>query len=153
GGPPQQYMRTTLSGRFVRMNDDCGAVNEKSLFNSDLNFDLGFGPGTACVVPPGHSAGDTHASRSGFYELNRLIEQAKGYLPANTWLQGQLTANMNIQDTCNAFWNGSTVNFFRSGGGCANTGEIAAVFLHDGGHGMDTNSVGSAGGGQCSSGA
>ena len=51
---------------------------------------------------------------------------------------------MNINSTCNAFWNGTTVNFYRSGGGCSNTGEIAAVFLHEWGHGMDTNSGGSA---------
>jgi hypothetical protein len=36
------------------------------------------------------------------------------------------------------------VNFYRSGGGCSNTGEIAAVFLHEWGHGMDTNSGGAA---------
>jgi hypothetical protein len=29
------------------------------------------------------------------------------------------------------------VNFYRSGGGCRNTGEIAAVFDHEWGHGMD----------------
>ncbi len=51
---------------------------------------------------------------------------------------------MNINSTCNAFWNGSTVNFYRSGGGCSNTGEIAAVFLHEWGHGMDTNAGGAA---------
>ncbi|MCI0447994.1 hypothetical protein L0152_32845, partial [bacterium] len=32
--------------------------------------------------------------------------------------------------------NGS-INFYRSGGGCGNTGEIAAVFDHEWGHGMD----------------
>ena len=46
---------------------------------------------------------------------------------------------MNINSTCNAYWNGSTLNFYRSGGGCSNTGEIAAVFLHEWGHGMDQN--------------
>ena len=49
---------------------------------------------------------------------------------------------MNIVSTCNAFWNGSTVNFYRSGGGCRNTGEIAAVFDHEWGHGMDDNDTG-----------
>ncbi|HVG60033.1 MAG TPA: endopeptidase, partial [Hyalangium sp.] len=62
---------------------------------------------------------------------------ARGWLPTNTWLQGQLTSNVNIASTCNAFWNGSTVNFYRSGGGCRNTGEIGAVFDHEWGHGMD----------------
>ncbi len=54
----------------------------------------------------GGSAGNTPASRSGFYELNKLKEQARGWLPSNAWLQAQLTANMNINQTCNAFWNG-----------------------------------------------
>ncbi|MFQ5350147.1 MAG: hypothetical protein ACE5EG_06880, partial [Thermoanaerobaculia bacterium] len=72
------------------------------------------------------------------------IEQAKGQLPENGWLDQQLTANMNINDNCNAFWNGSTVNFYRSGGipFCGNTGEIAGVFDHEWGHGLDDNDVG-----------
>ncbi|MCS7313826.1 MAG: endopeptidase, partial [Acidobacteria bacterium] len=31
------------------------------------------------------------------------------------------------------------VNFYRSGGGCRNTGEIAAVLDHEWGHGLDDN--------------
>ena len=78
---------------------------------------------------------------------------ARGYLPNNTWLTGSsvLVANVNINQTCNAFWNGSSVNFYRSGGGCSNTGEIAAVFLHEWGHGLDTNTGGAASARQISS--
>ena len=81
--------RTTLSGRYVRISDTCGAIDESAADPNDL--DLGQGPGTDCAVPPGHSAGDTHASRTGFYEVNRIIEQAKGWLPDNEWLNCQLT--------------------------------------------------------------
>ena len=129
-----------LAGKFVRISDLCGAVNETSAGN----LDLGSGPtpaSTNCNIPAGHSAGDTKASRSGFFELNQIIEQAKGWLPDNTWLQSQLTANMNLNATCNAFWDGAAVNFFKSGGGCANTGEIAGVFDHEWGHGLDNNGV------------
>ncbi|HEX9637847.1 MAG TPA: Ig-like domain-containing protein [Acidobacteriota bacterium] len=129
-------LRTTLSGQYVNINDNCGPIDEV-LECSDL--DLGSGPGTDCDVPPGHSAGDTHSARSGFYELNRQIEGARALLPGNPWLHDQLTANMNIDDTCNAFWDGLTVNFFKSGAGCGNTGEIAAVFDHEWGHGLDDN--------------
>jgi hypothetical protein len=128
---------STLSGRFVKMMDTCGAVNETAAGN----FDLGVSAGTDCVVPAGHSAGDTHSSRSGFYELNRLIEQAKGYHPTNTWLQAQLTSNMNIVSSCNAFWNGATVNFYRDSAQCRNTGEIAGIFDHEWGHGFDNFGV------------
>ncbi|MFP5287434.1 MAG: endopeptidase, partial [Thermoanaerobaculia bacterium] len=81
---------------------------------------------------------------TGYYHLTNINRKAASFLTTNTWLNGTLTANMNINNTCNAFWNGSTVNFYRSGGGCSNTGELAAVFLHEWGHGMDTNSGGAA---------
>jgi hypothetical protein len=133
---------TALNGIYLRMLDDCGAINE----TGTNGVDLGEGPlasSTDCVVPVGHSAGDTKSSRSGYYELNRIAEQARGHLGAGTgggdWARAQLTANMNILDICNAFWDGATVNFFRSGGGCGNTGEIAAIFDHEWGHGMDNN--------------
>ena len=132
---------STLSGKFMRMVDTCGAMNETSAAG---DLDLGFGPNpldTDCVVPPGHSPGDTKSSRSGFYEMNRIKEQARGQLTGNTWLDDQLTSNMNLNQTCNAFWDGNAVNFFKSGGGCRNTGEIAAIFDHEWGHGMDNNGV------------
>ncbi len=127
----------TFFGPYVNMADQCGT---DSLTQSD-GIDWGSSGGTDCTTPGFGGAGNTHSSRSGFYELNRIKEMARSHLPSNTWLQGRLTANMNINNTCNAFWNGSTVNFYRSGGGCANTGEIAAVFDHEWGHGMDANDV------------
>jgi len=54
-------------------------------------------------------------------------------------LQSRLTTNVNIFNTCNAFWNGTSINFYRSGGGCRNTGELAGVFDHEWGHGLDQN--------------
>jgi len=132
--------RTTLSGRFVSVNDTCGAIAEGS---EAKTIRLGGGPGTDCTVPPNaDSLGDTHASRTSFYEVNRKIEQAKGYLPDNAWVASTLPVNVNILDTCNAFWNGSSINFFRdSGSPCRNTGEIAGVFDHEWGHGLDNNGV------------
>ncbi|HLA77906.1 MAG TPA: endopeptidase, partial [Vicinamibacteria bacterium] len=127
---------TTLSGRYVRVSDNCGAISESSSLG-DLN--LGGSNGQHDCTSAGSSAGDTPASRSAFYEVNKIAEVARGWLPSNTWLQNQLTANVNINQTCNGFWNGSTINFYRSGGGCRNTGEIAAVFDHEWGHGMDDN--------------
>ena len=63
----------------------------------------------------------------------------KGWLPSNTWLTGQLNVNVNLNQTCNAYWDGTALNFFKSGGGCSNTGEIAGVSLHEFGHGIDQN--------------
>jgi hypothetical protein len=132
----------SLNGRYIRINDNCGPVSLSNSVNGDLHF--GMSAGTDCTTPGVGGAGNTHSARTGFYHLTRINRKAVTFFPTNTWLDSTVQANMNINNTCNAFWNGSTVNFYRSGGGCSNTGEIAAVFLHEWGHGMDTNSGGSA---------
>ncbi|MEO8672580.1 MAG: hypothetical protein ABI411_14775 [Tahibacter sp.] len=132
----------TLNGKYFQMVDTCGAISLANSSDGNLNF--GVSGGTDCITPGVGGAGNTHASRSGFYHLSRINEKARGILPGNSWLQGKVISNMNIAQTCNAGWDGSTLNFFKSGGGCSNTGEIAAVFLHEWGHGLDTNTGGSA---------
>lgn len=125
-----------LDGPFVKTNDRCGV--SRLIRAGDLDF--GTSGGTDCTTPGLGGAGNTHASRTAFYELNKIIEIAKGHLPTNPWLQQQLTANVNeILVHCQASWNGSTVNFYRSGGGCANTGEFVGILDHEWGHGMDDN--------------
>ncbi len=129
---------TTLSGPFIDIADSCGAISSTS---SSGRVDLGGINGGHDCTSGGGSAGNTAASRTAFYHLNRIADQARGWLPGNTWLQDheQLTVNVNINGTCNAFWNGSTVNFYRSGGGCGNTAELAGVLDHEWGHGLDAN--------------
>ncbi|MBN1207687.1 MAG: endopeptidase [Myxococcaceae bacterium] len=125
---------TTLNGKYVRITDNCGSITFSSATGS---MNLGGVNGNHDCTTGGGGAGNTAAARSSFYELNKLAEQARGWLPSNTWLQGQLPATVNIASTCNAYWNGTSVNFYRSGGGCRNTGEIGAVFDHEWGHGID----------------
>jgi Zn-dependent metalloprotease len=132
----------TLNGKYFNMSDACGAISASNSTTGDISF--GTSGGTDCTTPGVGGPGNTHASRTGFYHLTRINRKAATFLPSNAWLGSTVTANMNINATCNAFWDGSTVNFYRSGGGCSNTGEIAAVFLHEWGHGMDTNSGGAA---------
>jgi peptidase YpeB-like protein len=129
---------TTLTGRYVDIVDSCGAITNSSTTGS---IDLGGSNNQHDCTTGGGSAGNTAASRSAFYEVNKLAEQARGWLTTNTWLNSLLTTNVNLNNTCNAFWStaAGTINFYRSGGGCRNTGEIAGVFDHEWGHGMDDN--------------
>jgi hypothetical protein len=130
---------TNLSGPYVRMSDQCGFISEGANCSGDI--DLGTSAGTDCTIPSGHNPGDTHASRLNAYLLNRLKEKARYWLPANNWVNNQLQSRVNIGSTCNAYWDGR-VNFYRSGGGCRNTGEIAGVVSHEYGHGLDQNDGG-----------
>jgi len=131
---------THLAGPYVKVADVCGQVTESITCDTDL--DLRSSTGIDCAVPAGSSPGNTHSARTGFYHLNRVAERGRTWLPSNTWLQQQLTDNIDLDQTCNAYWNGASVNFFKSGGGCNNTGEIAGVFLHEWGHGLDENDGG-----------
>lgn len=133
---------TTLDGKYFRMRDGCGSI---SLANStDGNLNLGTSGGTDCTTPGVGGAGNTHASRTGFYHLTNINRKAATFHPKNWWLASTVTANMNVDDICNAGWDGFSLHFFKSGAGCSNTGELAAVFLHEWGHGMDTNTGGTA---------
>ena len=131
---------TTLAGPYVKVVDTCGGISGSVSCDNDL--DLSVGTGTDCAVPVGSSAGNTHAARTSFYHLNRIAEHGRSWLPTRPWLVAQLTNNVNLNQTCNAYWNGTSVNFFKSGGGCRNTGEIAGIFLHEWGHGLDGNDGG-----------
>ncbi|MBN8726672.1 MAG: hypothetical protein J0H15_03080 [Xanthomonadales bacterium] len=133
---------TSLDGKYFRMSDGCGSINLSA--PSGGNLVLGTSGGTDCTTPGFGGAGNTHASRTGFYHLTRINRKAATFFPSNGWLASKVTASMNENQTCNASWDGSMMHFYRSGGGCSNTGEIAAVFLHEWGHGMDSNTGGAA---------
>ena len=77
---------TTLNGVYARMNDICGPVNEAAVCGEGL--DLGVSGGADCAVAPGRSAGNTAATRTIFYHLNRVQEKARYWLPNLVWHNG-----------------------------------------------------------------
>lgn len=117
------------------INDNCGSIS----LSADANglIDFGTSPGTDCVTPGIGGAGNTHSARTQYYNVTWAKIRAYNYFPNNSWLQGVLQVNVNINNTCNASWNGTALNFYRSGGGCNNTGELPGVSIHEWGHGMD----------------
>jgi fibronectin type 3 domain-containing protein len=131
---------TTLSGQHVAISDSCGSISKAA--DASGNIALGSSAGTDCTTPGTGGSGNTHAARTQYYNVTRAKEVGRGWLPSNSWLNGKLTVNVNLNQTCNAYWNGSSLNFFRSGGGCNNTGESPGVSLHEWGHGLDTNDGG-----------
>ena len=140
----------TLDGKYFTMSDKCGSISLST--SAGGNLSLGTDTGTDCgsTSAPG-GAGNTRASRTGFYYLTKINRKAATFLPNNSWIASKVTANMNVNNTCNATWNGTSMNFYKSGAHpsdssvqCANTGELPAVFLHEWGHGMDQNSGGGA---------
>jgi hypothetical protein len=126
----------SLNGQYVQISDNCGSI---SLTDSEGDLGFGLSPSTNCSTPGFGGSGNTRATRTAFYHVNDVKMKARGYLPANSWLQSKLLTNVNINNTCNAFWNGTSINFYRDGSGCSNTGELSPVVLHEWGHGLDSN--------------
>lgn len=72
------------------------------------------------------------------YWVNRTHEWCAGILSTQTGLNlmNTIGVNVNVAGTCNAFYNGSSINFYPAGGGCSNTA-FSTVISHEWGHGLD----------------
>lgn len=127
---------STLKGKYVGITDNCGAIS-LSTSSGDLNFSSG--GGTNCSTPGIEGAGNTRAARTTYHWATKGKIKALSFYPSNPWLSQQLNCNTNINNYCNASWDGSSLNFQRAGNGCFNTGELPGVILHEFGHGFDDN--------------
>lgn len=76
-----------------------------------------------------------------FHHTNLIVDRARQYL-SNEWFNRPLIANANLGRSCNAHWDGTTINFYSSGNNCANTGLISDVVYHEWGHGLDAHTGG-----------
>jgi MYXO-CTERM domain-containing protein len=75
-----------------------------------------------------------------------FANQAKAFVKAKinpnlTWLEGQLSVNVNENQTCNAYSTGDDIHFFIADTMCQNTGRIADVVYHEFGHSVHYNSI------------
>ena len=68
-------------------------------------------------------------------------EYARRFAPDLAFLDDQLDARVNIDDSCNAFSDGTTINFFQSDDRCQNTGRLADVVYHEFGHSLHAKSI------------
>ena len=98
-------MTTTLTGK-VRGHRGHLRGRQRELAHGDLNLggtngqhDCTSGRPVAPATPLPHGPPSTRSTGSRSWPA--------GYLPDNTWLQNRLTTNVNLIQTCNAFWNGT----------------------------------------------
>ncbi len=77
------------------------------------------------------------AERDAYYHVDRVHDYIKTLDPDLTGLDYAMPCAVNIDATCNAFWDGTGVNFYRAGGGCPNTATMPDVVYHEYGHGVN----------------
>ena len=108
-----------LRGPWVNVNRQDGPDAEISVL---------VGQGDSLLVK--WDDGNSHpAERIAFFHTNIIHEYVKALDPALTALDYAMPCAVNINDNCNAFWNGTGINFYLAGSGCPNTGQIAVGSL------------------------
>lgn len=84
---------------------------------------------------------DTHAEleqRSAYYHVNVVHDFMKSYLPDFEALDFPLTTRVERTDgSCNAYYDGSSVNFYQQGDGCFALSLAGDVVYHEYGHGIN----------------
>lgn len=125
-----------LKGLRINTKTSTGVLVAKTAVDSGGVWDLNVN------VSAEKDVAQTHT----YFHVNAIIQKAKRFIDV-AWMKNVVvTANVNLGQTCNAYWDGSTLNFFSAGGGCGNTGLISDVMSHEWGHGLDANSGGIADG-------
>jgi len=77
-----------------------------------------------------------------FISTNIVKDFVYRYLDPNMPKLGeQMTANVNIGQECNAFFDGKSINFFQSSMKCQNTGLLQDVVFHEFGHALHTAEI------------
>ena len=138
GGTGSRTIRARLDGRWSNVNDQSGADEEQSITagaGNGFNFLLNGAPNEF-----------TTAETTAYY-WTTVTHDFTSAVMGNNGLEFELPTNVNINSSCNAFWDGSSINFYRAGGGCPNTAHDATVVAHEYGHGVDSGRGGILNGG------
>ncbi|MCP4920312.1 MAG: hypothetical protein GY913_25710 [Proteobacteria bacterium] len=110
---------TELSGSYVRIQNDDG---DEALGTFDDDFTW-------------TTDDATQAEIDSYVFLHHVKDWGEVYAPEVEQVSDRQTSIVNINSSCNAYWDGNT-NFYKAGGGCNNTGQIADVNYHEWGHGF-----------------
>jgi hypothetical protein len=130
-----------VAGRYFKVADNAGPV-------SSLSQDIPSGGSATLVHNAANTDANVRAQVNAYLHANIARDAIMASNPSYPVIAGQqdgsaFQINVQVSGTCNAFYNGSSINFYPAGGGCNNTA-FATVVHHEFGHHM----VASAGSGQ-----
>ncbi|MCH8822992.1 MAG: hypothetical protein IH984_05725 [Planctomycetes bacterium] len=128
GGAAQVTVESRVWGQWFRVFNEAGADTVLS----------------QNVLPPGpadfvHNQSNSNefirAETNGYVQANIVRDFALLANPSYPVIANQTAfpVNVNLNSTCNAFYDFSSINFYRAGGGCANTA-FSSVVHHEYGH-------------------
>ncbi|HVS18010.1 MAG TPA: hypothetical protein VMT18_05370, partial [Planctomycetota bacterium] len=108
------------------------ATNNQAQGDYSLNVVLNAASGNQILMNPAAATLVTPEA-NGFNWVGRMRDWTRAVNPADATSDFLATSNVNISSTCNAYYDGSSVNYYQAGGGCVNTA-YSSVVLHEMGH-------------------
>ncbi|MFT4709718.1 MAG: hypothetical protein ACI9D0_000260 [Bacteroidia bacterium] len=118
----------SYKGTYNNVQNDVGGQ-----YSSTVS--LGTGTGNSVVLNSPAAAFVTSQSTT-FSAINRMRDWTRATNPFDAVSDFNAPAFVNINDSCNAFFNGFSTNYFQAGGGCAAT-SFDNVVWHEMGHWMN----------------
>ncbi|HEX9794797.1 MAG TPA: hypothetical protein VGC54_12510 [Planctomycetota bacterium] len=142
---PAGNATTDVNGDFVIPGAGGGAVNVTARYTGPYanvvntngsNYSLtnsftGGVPGSMAMNAP--PSAQVTAQSNAFDGVIDFREYLKSIDPAENSMDFSVLANVNINSSCNAYYNGSSINFYIAAGGCVNTA-YNTVVAHEEGH-------------------
>ncbi|MEQ8763404.1 MAG: IPT/TIG domain-containing protein [Planctomycetota bacterium] len=114
-----------LRGPWARVENQAGGNGSVSAtFQPDV-------PGS--LIFNSSKGGLTTAETNAYYWVVNFRDWMLSVDPSFDLMGFQVLANVNLGSTCNAFFNGSSINMYQAGGGCVNT-SYSTVVAHEEGH-------------------
>ncbi len=114
------------NGTFNNVNNQAGSDYTVTFNNVQ--------PGTANHLVMNPSSGALITAQANAYQhMNVLRDYIRDTVPTDSTADFKALSNTNISSTCNAYFDGSSVNFYQAGGSCNNTA-FSSVIVHELGH-------------------
>jgi Zn-dependent metalloprotease len=129
--PQAVSVTTDFYGPYARVVNQAGP---------EASLTLSIAPGTPAqfIFTDRNSQND---ERDAFDAMQQIHDFFEEFAPNFYFTDTRMTCNVSVNSTCNAVYTGS-INLFREGDGCANTGRIQGVAEHEYGHGVQEALIG-----------
>ena len=84
------------------------------------------------------NSNSTIQERTAYWAVNEVHDHLKYVFPTFTGLDSPMETNIDEAGSCNAFFSGSSINFYAEGNGCQATAKIPDVVYHEYGHAINS---------------
>jgi hypothetical protein len=120
----------TLAGRWSTVRDAPSSNTVPSLQQNVTAL------GTTYTYPTSGLAQSRHINA--YYHVNKIHDYMKSHLTTFTGMDFALPTNVDLTNgNCNAFYNGTSINFYAASNGCNSFAEIGDIVYHEYGHGIN----------------